>query len=175
MKEIRVFEPALKFPFPRGVEIVMRMFFIVMVMFFLIYIGLIKSSLNFTNPTQLFIRAVFLSFVFYCYKLMVNHTVTNKVIIDYSERTFTVYYSFFYFIPKRRKMFFDDISFWIHYFQSFNFGNAIAAFIYENDKFRLKINARNGWKKKQVEEIIEELLVITDGKMRRKPKGIPDE
>ena len=116
-----------------------------------------------------------LATTFYVYKLMVNHTVTNKVVIDYSERTFTVYYSFLYFIPKRRKMLFDDISFWIHYFQSFNFGNAIAVFIYENDKFRLKINARNGWKKKQVEKIIEELLVITDGKMRRKPKGIPDE
>ena len=175
MEYIKIFEPAFKFPFPRGVEIVMRMFFIVMLMFFIDYIGLIDSSLDFTNPTRVLTMAVLLSLVFYCYKLMVNRTVTNKVIINYSERTFTLYYSFLYLVGKKRVIRFDDLSFWIHYAQILLLGDGIAIFVYERDRSPLKINARNGWKKKQVEEIINELLVITDGKMRRKPKGEPDE
>ncbi|TVQ95208.1 MAG: hypothetical protein EA393_00005 [Bacteroidetes bacterium] len=176
MKEIRVFEPALKFPFPRGLEIVMRMLFFVAILFFIDYIGLLREpGIDYKDIKKLLLLGFMLATTFYIYKLMVNRTVTNKVIINYSERTFTVHYSFFYFISKKRKIHFEDISFWIDYLQTTYFGNAIAAFIYENDKFRLKINARNGWKKKQVEEIIEELLVITDGKMRRTPKGIPDE
>ncbi|MFN3555845.1 MAG: hypothetical protein ACK4VN_07790 [Bacteroidales bacterium] len=174
MKNTKVFEPAFEFPLPRGVEIVIRMLFFVTIVFFIDYIGLLKEpQINYSDKKQLIKLASMLATAFYAYKLMVNHTVTNKVVIDYSERTFIVYYSFFYFVPKKREILFDDISFWIHYAQSFYFGNAIAAFIYEKNKFRLKINARNGWKKKQVEEIIEELLVITDGKMRRKPKGRP--
>lgn len=175
MKEnIRVFEPALKFSFPRGMEIVTRMLIFVAIIFFIDYIGLLKEpQINYSDKKQLIKLALMLAIAFYVYKLMVNHTVTNKAVVDFNKKTFTVYYSYFYFIPIRRKMHFEDISFWIHYAQSFYFGNAIAAFIYEKNKFRLKINARNGWKKKQVEEIIEELLVITDGKMRRKPKGRP--
>jgi hypothetical protein len=174
MKDIRVFEPALKFPLPRGMEIVIRMLIFVTIIFFIDYIGLLKEPrINYSDKNQLIKLALMLATAFYVYKLMVNRTVTNKVVIDFFEKTFTVYYSYFYFIPIKSKIRFDDVSFCIDYRQTVYFGNAIAAFIYEKNKFRLKINARNGWKKKQVEEIIEELLVITDGKMRRKPKGRP--
>ncbi len=171
-----MFEPAFKFPFPRGVEIFMRMLFFVAILFFIDFIGLLREpGIDYKDKKKLFLLGFMLATTFYVYKLMVNRTVTDKVIINYSERTVTVYYSYLYFIGKKRVIRFDDLSFWIHYAQILLFGDGIAIFIYERDKSPLKITARNGWKKKQVEEIIKELLVITDGKMRRKPKGVPDE
>ncbi len=175
-EEKKLFEPSFKFPFPRGVEILMRIFFVVAVMFIIDYVGLLREpSMNYSDTKRLLFVWGMLALWFYAYKLMVNPTVTNKVVIDYAARTFTVNYSLFYFISQKKKISFDDISFWIHHAQILLFGNGIAVFIYETDKFRLKINARNGWKKEQVYEIIDELNKITEGKMRRKPKGIPDE
>ena len=174
MKEIRVFEPAFKFPFPRGLEIVLRMLFFIAILFFIDYIGLLREpGIDYKNKNKLILLCIMLATTFYIYKLLVNRTVTNKVVINYLERTFTVYYSFFYFIRKKKAIHFDDLSFWIHYAQILLFGDGIAIFIYDRNKSPLKINARNGWNKKQVEEIIKELLVITDGKMRREPKGRP--
>ncbi|TVQ91490.1 MAG: hypothetical protein EA393_04675, partial [Bacteroidetes bacterium] len=95
MKDIKIFEPAFIFPFPRGVEIVMRMLFVVVILFFIDYIGLLREPrINYMDKNKLITLALMLATTFYIYKLMVNRTVTNKVVIDYSERTFTVYYSF---------------------------------------------------------------------------------
>lgn len=109
MKNTKVFEPAFEFPLPRGVEIVIRMLFFVTIVFFIDYIGLLKEpQINYSDKKQLIKLASMLATAFYAYKLMVNHTITNKVVIDYSERTFIVFYSFFYFVPKKREILFDD-------------------------------------------------------------------
>jgi len=78
--------------------------------------------------------------------------------IDYEKRTVKVVYWLFYFNKKKITIGFEELT-----YKNRNDMPIMGGFslrIYQNEKYRIKLNSRNGWKNKQIDEITSEFLMI---------------
>jgi hypothetical protein len=101
------------------------------------------------------------------YKFASTHTVVDKLEIFNNLKLIRIEYFIFHIFKRNIAIRFEDFSFYYRGDLLF-FGASTGIRIYSNNKFKVKLNARNGWKNKQIEQIIKEFLIITDGKTRKK-------
>lgn len=95
---------------------------------------------------------------FYFFKLLGNHTAVDSLVIDNENRNVRAEYWLYYFIKRRITIGFDEMS-----FKNKNDNLIMGGFslrLYQNGKHVIKLNSRNGWRSKQIDEIISELVKI---------------
>jgi hypothetical protein len=93
------------------------------------------------------------------YKVLGTHTAVDLIEIDYENKRVQFVYWLFYFYKKTLTIKFEELS----YKNSSDItilGGSLAIRIYQNKKLKIKLNRRNGWKDKQIDEINKELLLI---------------
>lgn len=96
--------------------------------------------------------------VFYFFKLIGNHTAVDSLEIDYNNKNMKVVYWLFYFYRRELTISFEELSYKNRNDILIMGGYSLR--IYQNSSFRIKLNSRNGWKNKQIDEITTELLMI---------------
>jgi hypothetical protein len=156
---------------PRWIELFIQTLLFTCVLVFQSYLGidlLLGNNSFFFNTNSFDWGAVLFTWIlFFCYKVGTTHTVTDSIVIDYNKDFITFSYWFIYFIKKEKTIFFNELSF-NTIVDLLIFGGAKSIRVYQNNKYKIKLNPRNGWKKEQMDDILKEFLVITNGKMRKK-------
>ncbi len=122
------------------------------------------SSLAESNPLLYSITGA-ISFI--VYKFLSTHTVVDKLELCNEEKLIKIEYYLFHTMKQKIAIKHEDFSF---YYRDdlLHFGGSIGIRIFSNNKFKVKLNAKNGWKKEQIEQIIQEFLKITNGQTRKK-------
>ena len=146
---------------PRWLETIIHCILFLLFLLIVKYIGLDTriekmDILNFTGSRYSSILLIFL--VFYSFKLIGNHTAVDSLEIDYNNKNMKVVYWLFYFYRRELTISFEELS-----YKNRNDILIMGGFslrIYQNSSFRIKLNSRNGWKNKQIDEITTELLMI---------------
>jgi hypothetical protein len=131
-------------------------------LFALFIVDLLKlDTYLFNNPIVLDVWWIlFFSLMFWTYKLLGTYTAIDNVNIDFENGVLIIKYWKYYVIRKVLEIKFSELSFKNKYNSLLYFGGSLAILIYKNDKLKIKLNRRNGWKDKQVAEIIKDLLLI---------------
>lgn len=122
------------------------------------------SSLTESNPLLFSITGA-ISFI--VYKFLSTHTVVDKLEICCKEELIKIEYYLFHTINQKIAVKYEDLSF---YYRDdlLHFGGSTGIRVFDKNKFKVKLNAKNSWKKEQIEQIIQEFLNITNGKTRKK-------
>lgn len=146
---------------PRWLETIIH--FILFLLFLLVvhYTGIgkgieISDILNFTGSGYSSILLAFL--VFFIFKLIGNNSAIDSLEIDYENKKVKVVYWLFYFYKKKLTIGFEELS-----YKNRNDMPIMGGFslrLYQNEKYKIKLNSRNGWKNKQIDEITSEFLMI---------------
>jgi len=105
--------------------------------------------------------------MFVLYKNFVTFSPVNIVQIDYEKEEIFFEYWLFYLIHKKRTIKFDELSLIIRD-DVLLFGLSTSIRIFQNDKYKIKLNPRFGWKETQVEEMLSIFLTITKNEVRKK-------
>jgi glutamyl/glutaminyl-tRNA synthetase len=122
------------------------------------------SSLAESNPLLYSITG---AFSFIVYKFLSTHTVVDKLELCNDEKLIKIEYNLFHTIKRKIEIKHEDFSFFYRK-DSLHFGGSVGIRIFNKNKFKVKLNAKNGWKKEKIEQIIQEFLNITNGKTRKK-------
>lgn len=169
--KVREYKPSRIIGGPRWVELIIQALLFICVLVFFSYIGIdaLLGSRSFFFKAKGFDwgMILYLWILFYCYKVATNHTAIDSIVINHNKRLITFSYCLFYFIRKEKKVNFNELSFRTSDDLLF-FGASTSIRVFQNDKYKIKLNPRNGWVKEQVDEILKEFLVISNGKMRSK-------
>ena len=169
MGEIKTITPNIKYRGPRWVELLVRAIIFVLIAHLISFMGISgKSDHIYQDETKFIIATLIFLLLYYIYKLFINHMVTNRVVIDNNNKILSVHYSLGYLFERIKRIDFNEFSFWINEHEIFIMGNSVGLYIYENNKFVLRINSRNGWSKKQIYELRDKFLEISNGKMIKK-------
>jgi len=151
------------FTIPQWFEIIVKSLLYSMLILFLVFL---KIGNEFLLSSVFNISFCILFLVFYLYKLCVTPTPVDKVVFDFINKTIIINYCFLYFKKKIVCISFDDLSFYTKIDDRIS-GNTLGLRIFKNNKFKIKINAHNGWKKDQIAEIISDIEKV--GKRRNHP------
>lgn len=167
---MKVYLPDKFWKLPRWLETLIQSFIFVsvLVIFCLLKLDELLWDMNVFSSNVYYVIFVQI-LMFYFYKVMSTHSAVDKLIIDGDIREITITYWWFYFIKKKKIIKFEEFSFWTND-DTLLFGSSKSIRIYQNNKYKIKLNARNSWKKEQIEEITNEFLLLTNGKKRIKPK-----
>jgi hypothetical protein len=169
MMSIKQYHPNRFIGGPRWFELVIHGVLFNMIMVFQSYLGIdvLLGSNSFFFKADCFDWGVviFTSLLFYFYKVATTHTVIDSILINDNLSTITFNYWLFYVIKKEEIILFSELSFYTNQ-DLIIFGGTKSLRIYKNNKYKIKLNQRNGWEKKHVDELINEFLVITNGKIR---------
>jgi hypothetical protein len=122
------------------------------------------SSLTESNPLLFSITGA-ISFI--VYKFLSTRTVVDKLELCNDEKLIRIEYFLFHTFKRNIAIKYEDFSF---YYRDdlLHFGGSTGIRIFCKNKFKVKLNAKNSWKKEQIEQIIQEFLIITDGKTRKR-------
>jgi hypothetical protein len=131
-------------------------------LFALFVVDLLKlDSYLFNTPIVLDVWWIlFFSILFWTYKLLGTFTAIDNVIIDFENGVVTIKYWKYYIFRRILEIKFSELSYKNKYNTLLYFGGSLAILIYKNTKLKIKLNRSNGWKDKQVDEIIKDLLLI---------------
>lgn len=146
---------------PRWLETIIHCILFLLILFIAKYIGLDTDIekmdiLNFTGSRYSSVLLIFL--VFYSYKLLANSSAIDSLEIDHENKNVKVVYWQFYVLKRKLTIGFEELS-----YKNRNDMPIIGGFslrIYQNEKYRYKLNSRNGWKNIQIDEITSEFLMI---------------
>lgn len=122
--------------------------------------------INFVFETE-FYKVMLLSGIFCLYKICNTFTAVSKLVIDYENRIIKIYCWLLWFFKINVTIKFDELSFFVREGVFILSGLAIGVHIYKNNDYIVKLVTKNGWKKNQIDEIVKDLLQITDYKMRK--------
>ena len=162
-----VFYPNRFIPGPRYIELMVQTLLFLIVIWVISYMKI--DSLLFS---QSFIRhnqinsSLFTIILFFAYKFALTHTVVDKLEIYNDEKLIRIEYYLFNIVKRSIAIKYEDFSFFFRE-DLLHFGGSTGIRIFCKDKFKVKLNARNGWKKEQIQQILQEFLTITDGKTRK--------
>jgi hypothetical protein len=159
---MKKFIPSPKINVPRWLETIIQCCLFLAIISFVHYFGLDKIIMdtdlfNYTRSKVLSILITLL--LYYFYKVLGTHTAVDLIEIDFENKNVIFVYWLFYFKKKTLKIKFEELS-----YKRRNditiLGGSLSVRIYQNGKFKIKLNSRNGWKDKQIDEIIAEFLLI---------------
>lgn len=149
MKE---FYPSRLLKYPRWIETVLQCSTFVLIIMVLHISNLDSIIFNVTLFTADSGTVIFIFFMFYAYKILGTHTAVDYVKIDYQLQEVTFTYWLFYFLKKTVKIRFTELS-----IKNKNvillLGGAEGLYVYQNERLKIKLNKRNGWKKDQIEQM----------------------
>ena len=94
--------------------------------------------------------------LYHLYKICITPTPVYKIIFDYENELLIINYHFLYVKKQQIHINFNELT----YFTSINslyFGNTLSIRIYKKNKFKIKLNAHNGWNNNQITEILAEI------------------
>lgn len=148
---------------PHWFEIIVKSLIFSMIMLFLIFI---KIGNEFLLSSIFIIYSCIFFIAYYLYKLSVTPTAVDKIVFDFINKLIIINYCFLYFKKEIVYISFDDLSFYTKIDDRIS-GNTLGLRIFENKKFKIKINAHNGWKKDQIAEIIADIEKV--GNKRNHP------
>ena len=146
---------------PRWLETVIHCILFLLALLLGNFIGVNKGIefSDFVNFTESGYKLIFLDLLlFYSMKLLGNHTAVDSVVIDNENRNVKAEYWLYYLIKRRITIGFDEMS-----FKNKNDNLIMGGFslrLYQNGKHVIKLNSRNGWRSRQIDEIISELVKI---------------
>ena len=146
---------------PRWLETITHCILFLLFLLIAKYIGLDAriekmDILIFTGSNYSSVLLIF--FVFYSFKLLGNSSAIDSLEIDNENKNITVVYWPFYVFKRKLTIEFEELS-----YQNRNEMPIVGGFslrIYQNEKYKIKLNSRNGWKNKQIDEITSEFLMI---------------
>jgi hypothetical protein len=163
-----LFSPNRFIPGPRPVELIIQsiLFLVVIWVVSSINIDIVLFGQSFIGKSPIS-SSIFTLILFMLYKLASTTTAVDKLEICNNERLIKIEYFLFHVFKRNVAIKFEDFLFYYREDLLF-FGASTGIRIYSKNKFKVKLNARNGWKKEQIEQIIQEFLIITDGKTRKK-------
>lgn len=146
---------------PRWLETIIHCILFLLFLLIAKYIGLDArfekmDILNFTGSSYSSVLLIFL--VFYSYKLLGNSSAIDSMEIDNENKNITVVYWQFYVFKRKLTIEFEELS-----YKNKNDMPIMGGFslrLYQNEKYKIKLNSRNGWKNKQIDEITSEFLMI---------------
>ncbi|RLD37267.1 MAG: hypothetical protein DRI74_07185 [Bacteroidetes bacterium] len=118
-----------------------------------------KGGDIFNIANSKFLTVLFYLIIYFLYKVLGTHTAVDFIEFNYDENTIIFDYWLFYFYRKRLAIKFSDFSYKTGYDISI-VGGSFFIKIIQNNKFKIKVNKRNGWKKKQIKEIYYRLKLI---------------
>ena len=170
----KVHEPKVKIYVPAPLEFVFQLIMWLMISLFSIYlmdyhiykyysIGLFPFFKHILEVK--FYMIALLIFSFCTYKICNTFSAVSKLVIDYENRVVKISYWLFWFLKKNTTLKFDELSFHVREGVFILSGYAIGIHIYKNNRYCIKFVTKNGWKKHQIDEIVKDLLQITNYKM----------
>lgn len=163
------YKPRLFIGGSRWIELVINFSALVCILVLISFLGIEKAlgykSFLFLPDRFNWIIIVYSWVFYYVYKIAETHTVVEKININYESERILINYWFFFIKRLEKEISFHDFSFRTND-DSLFFGNSTSIRVFERNKYRIKLNPRNGWKKEQMDEIIKDFLIITDGKTR---------
>ncbi len=165
----KVFKPEPLIDLPRWLETIFQCFLFLTIVFLIHLLRLdaiFKGGDIFNIANSKFWTVLFYFILYYLYKLLGTHTAVDLIEFDYSENTIHLEYWLFYFYRKRLVIKFEDLSFKTGFDISI-VGGSFLIKIYQKHKLKIKINKRNGWKKKQIKEIYSILKIIKNPRSDR--------
>lgn len=110
--------------------------------------------------------SIYVSF-FLVYKLLSTHTAVDQIHINFQKNEILFDYWLFYVLRKEIRIAFTEFSFYTKE-DPFLLGDANGIRVFYKNKYIIKLNARNGWKADQIDEILSVFLSITNGETRKK-------
>jgi hypothetical protein len=163
-----IFYPDRLIPGPRYIELMIQstLFLIVIWVISFTKIDSILFSQSFIGENKIN-SSLFTIILFLTYKFALTYTVVDKLVICKDEKLIRIEYFLFHIAKRSIAIKFEDFSFFFRD-DLLHFGGSTGIRIFNKDKFKVKLNAKNGWKKEQIEKIIQEFLIITDGKTRKR-------
>jgi hypothetical protein len=163
-----VFYPNRFVPGPRYIELIIQALLFLAAIWVISYtkIDSIFFSQSFIGKNQLN-SSLFTIILFLAYKFALTHTVVDKLEICSEEKLIKIEYYLFHTFKRKIAIKYADISFFYRE-DSLHFGGSVGIRIFNKNKFKVKLNSKNGWKNTQIENIIQEFMIITDGKTRKK-------
>lgn len=128
--------------------------------------------LNFTGSRYSSVLIILL--MYYSFKVLGTHTAIDLLEIDYENKEIRFVYWLFYFYKKKLTISYEELS-----YKNRNdiliLGGSLSLRIYQNEKYKIKLNRRNGWKDKQIDEITSEFLIIKPPKRQLIEPPLPRE
>jgi hypothetical protein len=165
--ELKEFSPKKAINLPRWLETMVQCilftFLAFVFSFFRLDLLIGKNSIFFFSNRFHWEMILFHLVLYYIYKIISTFTAVDKVVIDNSKQEVRIDYWLFYIIKKKKTIKFSEFSFLVKHDFYLTYK---AIKIYQNNKYKIKLNAGNSWKKEQVEEIINAFLEITEDKER---------
>jgi hypothetical protein len=160
--DIKEFKPKPMINVPRWLETILQCCVFVIIIFFIHFFGFDKTIkdidlFNFTSSN--YVSVIILIILYYLYKLLGTHTATDLIEIDYDNKKVKFVYWLFYAYQKTLTIKFEEFSYKIKSDITI-LGGSLAIRIYQNKKLKIKLNRRNGWKDKQIDEITKDFLFI---------------
>jgi len=159
---MKKFNPKPKINVPRWLETIIQCCLFIIVIYLVHYLGLDKiiKNIDLFNFTRSKISSILIILlVYYSYKVLGTHTAVDLIEFDYENKNVIFVYWLFYFYKKTLKIKFEELS-----YKNRNditiLGGSLSIRIYQNEKFKIKLNSRNGWKDKQIDEVTSELFTI---------------
>ena len=99
--------------------------------------------------------------VFLLYKILGTHTAVDLIVINEEKKQLEFSYWLFYFYKTSIAISFEDLG-----YKNRNdiliFGGSMGLYFFKNEKLKIKINRRNGWKDRQIDLLIEQLIAIKE-------------
>jgi hypothetical protein len=105
---------------------------------------------------------------FWILKNMSTFTFVNSVQIDEEKKEIIVDYLLWNISKKKCIIPFEEFTFYTQKDLLF-WGASKSIRIYKDGIYKIKLNARNNWKKEQIEELEDICLDITNNELRKKP------
>jgi len=158
----KVFKAEPLINLPRWLETIIQCFVFLTIVYLIHLLRLdvfFKGGEIFNIANSKFWTILFYLLICYFYKVIGTCTAIDLIEFNYEENTISFEYWLFYFYKKRLVLNLSDLSFKTGYDISI-VGGSFFIKIYQNYKFKIKVNKRNGWKKKQIKEIYSNLKLL---------------
>lgn len=156
MKEYR---PLLLISMPSCLLALLQYFLFLFVFFMVITLKLDRYLFN--SPIMVNVWwLIFFSIMFWTYKILGTYTAVDRVKFDFENKLLTIKYWKYYIYRRVIEIRFSDLSYKNRYDTLLYLGGSIALLIYNKNRLKVKLNSRNGWKNRQIDEITKDLLLI---------------
>jgi hypothetical protein len=159
---MKKFEPKPLIHAPRWLETLIQCCIFGIVIIIVHYLGLdrvIKGTDLLLYTKSRYLSIFILILIYYVYKVLGTHTAVDLIIIDFENKKVVFEYWLFYFCKRTLTIEFKELRYKLKNDITI-LGGSLSIRIFQNNNFKIKLNRRNGWKDKQIDEIASEFLTI---------------